>query len=101
MSKEPLYSVGTWDTDLQAYTPQIGLTVPSQNVNLATLREVLRQLRGMGYDCHRRRGVDGSYDDNDASVLVERTDGAALDGDREGWMERYLEASRAAKEGTS
>lgn len=25
-----LYSIGTWDTDLQEYTPQVGLTVPSQ-----------------------------------------------------------------------
>lgn len=37
----PLYSVGTWDTDLQAYTPQDGLTVPSQNVPIGTLRRVL------------------------------------------------------------
>jgi hypothetical protein len=34
---EPLYSIGTWDTEEQAYTPQVGLTVPSQNV--ASFRE--------------------------------------------------------------
>lgn len=78
----PLYSVGTWDTDLQAYTPQNGLTVPSQNVPWRTLLEVLRQLRRMGYSCHRFRDADGSHDDNDLTVLVERTDGKPLDGQR-------------------
>ena len=81
----PLYSIGTWDTDLQAYTPQIGVTVPCLNVPLATMREVLRQLRRMGYSCHRRRtsaGGEWSHDDNDWSVLVERTDGKPFDGSR-------------------
>lgn len=34
-----LYSVGTWDMDRQAYTPQYGLTVPSFNITLAQLRQ--------------------------------------------------------------
>lgn len=79
---QPLYSVGTWDTDLQAYTPQLGLTVPSQNVPLWTLKEVLRQLRRMGYSAHRYRDADGGHDDNDWCVLVERTDGRPLNGQR-------------------
>lgn len=78
----PLYSVGTWDGDEQAYTPQVGLTVQSQNVPLWGLCEVLRQLRRMGYTCHRYRDADGSHDDNDTSVLVERTDGEIMDGRR-------------------
>jgi hypothetical protein len=71
----PLYSIGTWDTDLQAYTPQAGLTVPCLNVSWQIMLEVLRQLRKMGYTCHRRRDAAGEHDDNDWSVLVERTDG--------------------------
>lgn len=79
---EPLYSVGTWDSDLGAYTPQLGLTVPCINVPRKTLRAVLKELRDMGYPCHRRRGPDGDYDDNDVMVLVERTDGRPFDGSR-------------------
>lgn len=69
------YSIGTWDADAQAYTPQIGLTVPCVNVPWRTLLEVLRQLRRMGYAAHRRRDGDGEHSDNDWAVLVERTDG--------------------------
>jgi hypothetical protein len=71
----PLYSIGTWDTDTQAYTPQVGLTVPCLNVPWTTLLEVLRQLRQMGYSADRRRDANGEHNDNDSSVLVERTDG--------------------------
>lgn len=72
----PLYSIRTWDTDLQAYTPQVGLSVPSINVPWRTLLQVMRELRGMGYTAHYRRDQDGAHDDNDFFVLVERTDGA-------------------------
>lgn len=82
METEALYSIGTWDADLQAYTRQEGLTVPSENVSWKTLLEVLRQLRRMGYSAHRRRDLDGGYDDNDWAVLVERTDGKPFDGRR-------------------
>lgn len=78
----PLYSVGTWDTDLQAYTPQEGLSCESQNVPLWGLREVLRQLRTMGYSAHRYRDPSGDHSSNDYAVLVERTDGEPLDGRR-------------------
>jgi hypothetical protein len=70
-----LYSVATWDTERQAYTPQRGLTVPSFNITLAQLRQAVRDLRQLGYTAHRTRGSDGSYDDNDLDVLIERTDG--------------------------
>ncbi len=73
----PLYSIGTWDTDLQAYTPQVGLTAPCINVPWRVLLRVMRELRRMGYSAHRFRDPDGGHEDNDASVLVERTDGKA------------------------
>ena len=68
------YSVGTWDANLQAYTPQRGLTVRSFNITLAELRQAIRDLRRLGYEAHRKRASD-SHDDNDSSVLIERTDG--------------------------
>lgn len=71
----PLYSVSTWDTERQAYTPQRGLTVPSFNITLAQLRQAIRDLRRLGYSAHRFRDSDGNYDHNDWSVLIERTDG--------------------------
>ena len=67
----PLYSIGTWDTDLQAYTPQVG-TEPCINVPWRRLLQVMRLLRQDGY----------SHDSNDWSVLVERTDGQPFDGKR-------------------
>lgn len=77
--KLAVYSVGTWDTDLQAYTPQVGLSVPSINITWRQLLRAVRELKRMGYRAHRRRQVlpSGKYDhdDNDWSVLIERTDG--------------------------
>jgi len=70
-----LYSVGTWSPDQQSYTPQRGLTVPSFNITLAQLRQAIRDLRRLGYEAHRFRDADGSHDDNDWAVLIERTDG--------------------------
>jgi hypothetical protein len=34
---EPLYSVGTWDTELQAFTPQLGVH-PWLNITRSQLR---------------------------------------------------------------
>lgn len=70
---EPRYSVGTWDTELEAFTPQAG--VPAFNLTIHQLRQSLRDLRQCGYSAHRFRDPDGEHDDNDTSVLVERTDG--------------------------
>lgn len=67
------YSIGTWDTNEQAFTPQIG--VPAFNLTLYQLRQSMRMLRDRHYSCHRYRDADGSHDDNDTSVLIERTDG--------------------------
>jgi len=74
-SPVPLYSITTWDYDKQAYTPQQGLSVPSLNVSWRQLLAAVRELRAMGYTCHRVRAADGSHDENDCAVLVERTDG--------------------------
>ena len=68
------YTVRTWDTDEQAYTPQIGLSLPWNGLTLGQLRQALHELRRMGYTCHRFRDSDGGRDDNDWAVLVERED---------------------------
>ena len=80
-----LYSVGTWDTDIQAYSPQDGLSVTSFNVPRAVLIMIIRELRSRGYSCHRFRDADGGHEDNDWSVIIERTDGLPEDDIRERW----------------
>jgi hypothetical protein len=82
---DQLYSVATWDSETQAYTPQKGLSVPSSNITQAQLRQAARELRSMGYSAHRRRDADGSYDDSDWAVMIERTDGAPEEQIRSGW----------------
>ncbi len=74
MSDISLYSVGTWDTEAQAYTPQVGLD-KSFNLTLAELRRAIRQLRNLGYLADRRGNIHIGHDDNDWTVLIERTDG--------------------------
>ena len=68
------YSVRTWDTDEQAYTPQAGLSLPWRGLTLWQLRAALKELKGMGYSCHRFRDEDGDHSANDYAVLVERDD---------------------------
>lgn len=80
-----LYSIGTWDAEEGAYTPQVGLSVPSFNVGLRDLRTAMRELRAIGYSCHRRRDADGGHDENDWCVLIERTDGMGEYYIREAW----------------
>lgn len=81
----PLYSVGTWDTERQAYTPQRGLSVPSFNISQRQLIVAVRELKGMGYSAHRRRDEEGGYEDNDWCVLIERTDGQHWKQIRRSW----------------
>jgi len=69
----PRYSVGTWDADEQAYTPQIGVRC-SLNCTLMELRQSLKELRALGYSAHRARDEHGEHY-SDPVVLVERTDG--------------------------
>ncbi len=57
----PRYYVSTWDSDLQEFTPQVG--VRTGPYCLGGLRKALRKLAAMGYDVKRKGAV---------SVLVER-----------------------------
>lgn len=66
MDSEARYSITTWDTDTQSFTPQIGLTVPSQGIPWQGIKPVFRQLQNMGYTCHRTHRC------SDPSVLIER-----------------------------
>lgn len=66
------YRVLTYDIDEDEYTPQSGLSLPWCGLTLWRLKQALRELRGMGYQCHRRRAEDGSHFDNDRWVLVQR-----------------------------
>ncbi len=79
------YSVGTWDTEAQAFTPQIGLSVPSFNMTIHQLRTALKELRRMGYAAKRWRLTDGSHISGDDFTIVERTDGEAEAEIRERW----------------
>jgi hypothetical protein len=76
---QPLYSIGTWDPELIAFTPQDG--VPAFNLTRKQLVESMRLLRNEGYTCHRFRERDEDGDfysdvfDSDPSVMIQRTDG--------------------------
>lgn len=80
------YSIGTWDTNRQAFTPQRGLSVPSFNATRWQLRQAMKELRQMGYSVHRFRGTKGDHEDNDPFVLIERTDGKHWKQIRKGWQ---------------
>ncbi len=88
MTTTPLFSVGTWDAARQSYTPQRGLSVPSFNITLRELIVAIRELRRMGYSCHRYRDADGGYDDNDWRVLIERSDGRHWKEVQRSWVDR-------------
>lgn len=79
----PLYSIGTWDTEANAYTLQEGLEDVSVNVDRHQLRRTLHALRGRMYGAWRRR-YDGDYE-SDPMVMVERTDGKPLEEILVGW----------------
>lgn len=85
MRSEPLYSVGTWDTDKQAFTPQHGLSVPSFNITRSQLRQAVRELRRMKYQVKRVRDADGKHWESDPSVFIERTDGKNWKEIMKGW----------------
>ncbi len=73
--REPLYSIGTYDGEAQAFTPQVGLSRYPVNCPWRDLLQICRELCRMGYSCHYRRDPDGGHSDNDPSVLIVRTDG--------------------------
>jgi len=85
MTNQPLYSVATWDADRNSYTPQRGLSVHSFNITWRQLVIAVRELKQMGYTAHRVRDIDSNYDDNDWSVLIERTDGKCWKRIRRNW----------------
>lgn len=53
-----LYSIRTWDYETQAFTPQKGLSVPSLNVSWRGLLAAVRELKALGYSCHRVRASE-------------------------------------------
>jgi hypothetical protein len=84
VATEPRYSVGTWDTDAQGFTPQVGCE-PWYNLTLGQQRAALRRLRSCGYSAHRySTPMEHGYD-SDMSVLVERTDGMSESEVLESW----------------
>lgn len=66
---EPIYEVRTWDTDLDEFTPQLGMD--RWYYGFAGLREALRQLQSHGYV--GRKG--------DISARIERVDQPAMASD--------------------
>lgn len=84
MSK-PLYSVGTWDTDEQAYTPHRWIA-KTFNMTLRELRAAIQTLRLLGYTAHRRGNINVGHGDNDDSGLIERTDGKSEAEILESWL---------------
>jgi hypothetical protein len=83
-TSERLYSIGVWDADKQSYVPPYGMN-NCINITLSVLRKRIGELRCIGYSVHRRRDADGTYDDNDWSVIIERTDGQSSVEILEGW----------------
>lgn len=81
---QPLYSVGTYDWNEHAYTPQEGAP-NSMNIPFRDLRPILHALRDMGYSAHRRGNIRDRSDDNDSNVLIERTDGKPESEILKGW----------------
>ena len=73
----PLYSIGTWDTSKQCFSPHPGL--PAYNLTREKLVAVIRRLRKINYSCHRIRErvnlVHTGDVDSDPSVIIQRTDG--------------------------
>ncbi len=76
---QPLYSIGTWDPELQSFTPQDDM--PAFNLTRKQLVASIRMLQDCGYSCHRYRErlEDGTLStesyDSDPFVMIERTDG--------------------------
>ncbi len=84
-SDKPLYSIGTWDSDREYFSPHPYMTTPWLNVDIHGLRRHLKELKSKGYSCHRVRHNDSTVD-SDPSVLVERTDGSSEASVRNCWL---------------
>ena len=79
-----LYSIGTFDTNTQSFSPQE--SVPAFNLTRNELVASMRMLQDRGYPCHRY-GNSSTDDirDSDWSVLIERTDGKSESEILKGW----------------
>jgi hypothetical protein len=66
------YRIRTWDPNRETYTPQRGIG-RSSNLTLWQLRERMKDLRRIGFSCHRVRLSCGEHI-GDAEVLIERDD---------------------------
>lgn len=80
---QTLYSIGTWDSDIGCFTPQVD--VPSIGLTRKQLVESMRMLQSMGYSCHRTGNTSQVCRDSDPSVLIERTDGLSEETILKGW----------------
>ena len=67
---KPRYDVETYDINKGDYTPQKG--VRCRNLTLWGVRRCLKELRRIGYTCHRFRTADGRHDESDPDVYVSR-----------------------------
>jgi hypothetical protein len=72
---DALYSIGVWDMDEQAFTAPDFLPMATMNISRGKLRAAMHLLRDRGFSVHRFRDADGSHDDNDPQVMIERTGG--------------------------
>lgn len=88
-SDKPLYSIGTWDSDRECFSPHPHMKTPWLNVNIHGLRRHLKELKTKGYSCHRLRHNDNTVD-SDPAVLVERTDGSSEASIRNSWLGKRL-----------
>ena len=70
----PKYRIRTYDVENGTFTPEVGLSVPHDNLTIDQLKQAIKELRQIGYTVHRRRGKDGDHFDNDPSILIERVD---------------------------
>ena len=66
-----LYNVLTLDPTTDTFTPQVGLTVPSQGIDLAGVRAVAKELIGAGYIGSLEK-VYGEWQFPEPCVLLER-----------------------------
>jgi hypothetical protein len=81
---QPVYSIGTWDTVKQAFTPH--MDAPAFNLTRAELVRSIRLIRADGYTVHRRGNMNDGHYDNDTGVMIQRTDGMSVDEILETWQ---------------
>jgi hypothetical protein len=88
-SQQTLYSVGTFDPELNAFTPQCGIE-KSINLTRGELREVLKLLRNKY--CYAANYSSNNPTNSDPYVFVERTDGESENSILERWKHKPVES---------